>query len=678
MKEQLFPEENSSRGKTQRRKKKPSDKDPLVERNCNVQEDGESNCAREKTGMTYSQNISLYPSLHLAIGSDSRDVSREIRKEDKKSPTTKDSSSFSQALNTLDQSVEGLTTTCLKNGCSYSQINHPETRNESSTRPKGCYENSRPVESSGISSPSKIPFVSGTLGGLYPQANYPVDSTEGALQRRLFSDSQNVGSVCQKEKESESQIESSCISKPLMSTGGKEPEKAMERTLDQSGEAYLDNLGDLMSNMSMDECCKGENAYDDDPTHLSVFEVNDPSANRNGTSKSANNSMNSNSPENDTHTSNLIVPPTEARKLKSYIEDLQGFKDEFDSDITELSFSVSKEHQNFEPMEMSCRANHTKHGKSKEQEVVDKDISERNGIKFKPHSFSTPFENNSSSSIYGLHTQRSEFRHDTTGKTETQLESDINLQKSQSILSLGTSVPLGCTSEDSDATRLDSQLCPELQTSQRNSIEVSGSTEFCASTTSTRLESTFARLQSCVNAQTPHREVVPHCGNIQSILKKRCAEDDESDQSRRNLPHTLVPSARKQLSKSVTFSVPLYSSDESSKSSSILAPETPMYLWHTIPFQRALINQDSNSERLEYSMNVCDDHIPLTTQQEVFTQSDQSHSENLLHQLHGSVSDVEESQELEEDMSILAMETPQDLWISPPFNFINNTLNINN
>ena len=173
---------------------------------------------------------------------------------------------------------------------------------------------------------------------------------------------------------------------------------------------------------------------------------------------------------------------------------------------------------------------------------------------------------------------------------------------------------------------------------------------------------------------------------VKSILKRRCGSHSCC------LRNRVIPSARKRLSKSVTFNLPFDSVSES-HSTSVLAKETPEHMWTTISFQQdglwpgGIQESSCDSERGDSGkvkfvgvedipmneLTECSEHVSCildaTISQEWCTDSSLDYNSNsFLDQQ--QISSTAQS----EDLSVLAMETPTNMWLSPPINLIDNTL----
>lgn len=235
---------------------------------------------------------------------------------------------------------------------------------------------------------------------------------------------------------------------------------------------------------------------------------------------------------------------------------------------------------------------------------------------------------------------------------------------------VATATTRNTTDDDFDSTRLDSD-----------------STRFDPNSTCPGTDGRDG--QNCLS--TPHRPLPVPTSAKKSILKNRYHE---------------CPFACKNLSKSVTFKLPSDSSE--CESCSVLASETPEYLWHTLPrVDGGVEGRRVDVPNLTARMCELDDtgitrNEVATMQDDVsrdisrdFTMESNTPKQNAFQwkadtvnssiscgrnfslgfPVGGSMRSCSYDSSDLQAMSILAMETPPDLWAPPPLNFITSTFN---
>ena len=340
---------------------------------------------------------------------------------------------------------------------------------------------------------------------------------------------------------------------------------------------------------------------------------------------------------------------------------LEGYLDEFHSDITDLSLYRAQQSEAERSDSEICRGNLSLMNGFSDIAVAC------NGRVFKPTSFSTPFSKTQQSAAH--HTRQCSTSHEGT------LESTQEWKRG--------SIGMSSSEMESDFTRLD----------------------FSSRQFSTKLESPDSDLtrldsqcyESPMHVGTPYGSThIPP--SAKSILKHRYP--------------IFYGSIRKNLSKSVTFKLPSDSCDSSIYScersgdphnlcersgDSVLAMETPKHLWCTLPHQGARAGMGdslcAHDAVKDTPSSSCDTRGGRSTRDDSFDSI--LWSQAALHmdysakhcacdlselsgkQLH-NVSSCFYLQDSElEGVSVLATETPAEFWNSLPVNFIGNSFNNN-
>ncbi len=476
-----------------------------------------------------------------------------------------------------------------------------------------------------------------------------------------------------------------------------------------AGHSWMHNLSDLLSSMSVedDSCGGGVDNHDDDPTHLSVFELTRPGgpatthahpSSRGSCSRSPNplnstgcagnleqeppNSLISHlhdissPPLHSTRYSASPVPPSDNQDYQpeDFLEDL---KDDFDSDITDLSLcEIPFEGDELKRIAVSSRSRdecHDLQGSHQSGAGGRRKLTCRepfNPVGFKPPSFSTP---------------------------SFQREVDMcGGEQPPSFLFRPSSL---FTKDDDDTTRLPSQL------SAKNNSGMQVVTP-CRWGVPSRMST---RNSLGMQVVTPPRWGAPpqiSAGNVvtpsgwstaqdvyipRSILKKKKKSDYHHHHHHSDVAggsQSLKPqyAQHKQLSKSVTFNIPCLLDFSGSHGSSILAPETPEHLWCNISSPRGDGMETGNeTEEKETPPGGSVSQALLEDMPETLNSPYHSilpHCTDITKSscygdcFHGDVPSIRAS--LEETisltgMSILAMETPDEMWCSLPVNFIGDT-----
>lgn len=393
-----------------------------------------------------------------------------------------------------------------------------------------------------------------------------------------------------------------------------------QEELSTSPPLHPNDLSDLLSSMSVDENTCGR--VDSDPTHLSCAHDGDP-----------------------THLSDahgcVDGDPTRFSGAHGCVDGDPTHLSECEAptgrNVTSTA-SVSDSHPQGTGLEGVVEVGRREHPHSKPQgdEATCSTVAA-----FNPPSFSTPFRTDTK---VATATTR-----DTTDDSDsTRLDSD------------STRLDSDCTRLDSDSTRFDpNSTCPGTD-------GLDG--------------------QNCLS--TPHRPLPVPTSAKKSILKNRYE----------------CPFTCKNLSKSVTFKLPSDSSE--CESCSVLASETPEYLWHALPrVDGGVEGRRVDVPNLTARMCELDDtgitRNEVATMQDdisrdISTMEDDSNTpkQNTFQWKADTVNSIScgrnfslglpvggsmrscsyDSSDLQA-MSILAMETPPDLWAPPPLNFITSTFN---
>lgn len=378
-------------------------------------------------------------------------------------------------------------------------------------------------------------------------------------------------------------------------------------------------------------------------------------------------------------------------------EGLQGYSDELDSDMTELR--LCEVHVSGGKLMEANPGEANSGGKGMDPSHPGSDIVlTHEGKSFQPPSFSTPYRRDAVDRCSGgtmrgeewgnfARLDSSEFGLPQTGSCRgTQFQSDF---MPSSHIPGPTEYNSSCTRLESFWGKVDSPMDVGMSPSARTP---------CAATTSVTPHAVTPGATPCV--VTPYVVLQPSAKK--SILKKRRSYSDGGGS-----PFPSTATARKNLSKSVTFKLP--SESCSSEGSLVLAVETPEHLWCT-PLSwnrkpsapiRLLPAPETSYAVSEVTLappGKCSSlqHMDVSLNSTSCVSRDDSHMdysalppatmEGKHCSCHGncnhgdacatpaiSIHDSEESGA--EDMSILAVETPVEFWESIPVNFINNTFN---
>ena len=419
----------------------------------------------------------------------------------------------------------------------------------------------------------------------------------------------------------------------------------------------------------------------------------------------------------------------------SYLDNLEGFVDEFDSDMTELSLHEA----------IPGRRDVSSSGTAAAKGILAPNPQDTLAVgaaampPFRPSSFSTPFRAASSNASSNPH-------HATLFSMP--LHPPLLL----------ASEMMECGQQRDDSTRMDdndvSGFLPDATSGSGLSLKASASFDEVGSgetgdSSLTRLDSDWSYPESCATISPLCREPLTQASVRKSILKKR-----------NPLRQFDSETANRTLSKSVTFKLPLTDSSSgdfgssSTGSSSILALETPEHLWQALPLDLARRKEREDSRILDaarengltpgvtaqvkssaqphsgdaglsmgYKHLETHHHHPIAGDSSaglspgqlwgtegacsISTSLEMVENENndatTVEHLQSGLSapsvksplqqqqpwDIESSLDAkmdeffsqndklsqEEGTSILAMETPAYLWASPPVNFINSTFN---
>lgn len=435
-------------------------------------------------------------------------------------------------------------------------------------------------------------------------------------------------------------------------------------------------------------------SLDPDSAHLSVFEMPGDS------SKAAKSQISPSTITSAIGQPNCMGCLNEVSDYK--LDDLEGFEDEFDSDITYLSVQPDGQEVDLTSLQPNSGVDHQ----------ATSACSEGN---FKPPSFSTPFR---------------------TKKSSNRTNNITNENGALSAME-STSTKLGC---DLDKfTSSSSRLCDSPTGLDCGSKIDSHSNSTGSNSSSTRMDFNWSEVESHMDVSMITPDKLPPVQTnsiVKSILKTRHGKRDLD-----------TPCFRKNLSKSVTFKLPSDSSTtHSNNGSSVLAYETPEHLWCTPPHHYGKEAEPGSNTRAEgtygsnptYTALACDGAVKSrsntpavgtctspagcanggvtvksamtsahlaecgvvatklsctarenTTNVENCTAPDgvrgtsvakdvcrDQFSAEFSQYMASSDHDFHDSELLElEGVSVLATETPADMWCSPPINFINNTLN---
>ncbi len=479
-----------------------------------------------------------------------------------------------------------------------------------------------------------------------------------------------------------------------------------------SNNMCIQNLSDLLSSMSVDEDISAHTDPDPDLTHPLR-----PGVSGDGTNVQTPPNDRAN-PLNSEALSSLVRAGHSNAEDGYYLENLDGFENEFVGDITELSLpcEVSLGRKDVEDSGPDTQGTGLTVGSS----VVMPH--------FKPPSSSTPFRAAPSKNgtrpfcvVPSYHTASCAPPPSSSNTFDaTSFSTPTHSNRITETMECGT------TRLTSDSTRMDDSLNPTSSWKSASNASFAAESSEMEDSTSTRLGSDWGSPEPYVTLSPVARELPAQTSAIKSILKSRNRNTDSCpSDSEGNCDFVTPRRTNKNLSKSVTFKLPLTDSSGdfgSSTGSSILALETPEHLWCALPShhvgrregegkdssealgrREAHPIMDSSAEKCFQtgvtmkekpdSMGAFQD-LPALEREKIIARGtlaqecmptgvakssqpwdgeDSSFDVKIEHFF--SQKDNHPLLDVEEGMSILAMETPAFMWASPPINFIDGTFN---